>query len=912
MNNMIWFFRTRLVPGSMNSKVYIKQEMRVNYNFIVLLLVITIGYGQKNHIPAYKNAKLDVESRVTDLVSRMTLEEKVMQLDMYSAGDLVVQGKISPERAKKALNGMSIGSVHDYYPETAVHANELQKYIVENTRLGIPALFIEEALHGYQGKKSTAFPVPIGLGSMWDVELMEKIGRAVAAETRSVGVHMVLSPVLGIGREPRWGRVQETYSEDAYLAARNGVAYIKGLQGDDLTKDNSVVAEPKHFGIHSIPARGLNTGTVYIGEREARSHFLYVFEKAFKEAGALGAMAAYHEWDGVPAAGDPWLLKDLLRDEWGFKGFVLSDLGAIAKQHNSHHTAKSDEEAILNSIRSGLDMQFYDYTHEKFQQTIIEAVNKGSLEMKDVNRAVSSVLYVKFRLGLFENPYINTKLQAERYHSQAHQDLALESAQKSISLLQNNDNILPLGDDVKKVAIIGDMADKVLLGGYSPKEVEGTSIVEAFKKTDFEVNFVDVGVPTNTAEQIDAQFLRTENGEEGLLAEYFNNTECSGKPVFSQVQTSLAKYWHNLSPEAGVVDDNFSVRWSGFIVPQLTGTYEFSLIADDIARFSINGSELIDNWDKKLKNQWTKKEIRLEKGKKYPVKLEFAELEEFAAVFLHWKIQPEVSIKETMFGKTVEAAKNADVVVVVLGEKEEETGEGKDRQSLELNTYSKRMLNEVSKVGIPVVLVLQNGRPLILTEEYKKVDAILETWYAGELSGQATVDIITGKINPSGKLPITFPRSEGQLPVFYNHQRSATHDYVDGSSRPLFAFGHGLSYSNFEYSDLKVVKPEITQDENQHVKVMVKNTSEREGTEVVQLYITDSYSSVATPIMQLRGFKRVDLNEGEEREITFTLLPDDLALWNRAMKRVVEPGEFKVKVGAASDDIRLESVFHVK
>lgn len=882
---------------------------------IYLLLFATIlffGFKKKDKLPAYKNAKLDIETRVSDLVSRMTLEEKVMQLDMYSAGDLVIDGRVEPIRAAKALNGMSVGSVHDYYPETADHANELQKYIIENTRLGIPALFIEEALHGYQGKKSTAFPVSIGLGSMWDVDLMEKVGKVIGTETRSVNVHMVLGPVLGIGREPRWGRVQETYGEDAYLAARNGVAIIKGLQGDDLTADDAVVAEPKHFGIHSIPAKGLNTGTVYIGEREARTHFLYVFEKAFKEAGALGAMAAYHEWDGVPAAGDPWLLKDLLRDEWGFKGFVLSDLGAIAKQHNSHHTVPTDEEAILNSIRSGLDMQFYDYTHDKFQKTIINAVNNGILDIKDVDRAVSSILYVKFRLGLFENPYVDTKLQKERYHCQAHQDLALESAQKSITLLQNNNNILPLGDDVKKVAIIGDMANKVLLGGYSPKEVEGTSIVDAFKDTKYEVNFVDVGVPTNTAEQIDAKYLLTENGEEGLLAEYFNNPDCKGKPVFSQVETSLARYWHNLSPEAGVVDDNFSVRWTGYIVPPLDGTYEFSLIADDIARFSIDGKQLIDNWDKELKNKWTKKKIRLEKGKKYPITVEFAEFEAYAAVFLHWKIQPEVSNKVSMFEETIAAAKNADVVVLVLGEKEEECGEGKDRQGLELNTYSKRLLNEVSSAGTPIVLVLQNGRPLVLSDEYKKVDAILETWYAGELSGQATVDIISGKVNPSGKLPITFPRSEGQLPVFYNHQRSATHDYVDGTSKPLFAFGHGLSYSKFEYSDLKVVKPEIAKSDNQTVKVKVKNTSDREGTEVVQLYITDTYSSVATPVMQLRGFQRVELKAGEEKEVTFTLLPDDLALWNRAMKRVVEAGEFQVKIGAASDDIRLESQFQVK
>ncbi|MCU4177038.1 glycoside hydrolase family 3 N-terminal domain-containing protein [Carboxylicivirga sp. N1Y90] len=875
-----------------------------------MLLLVSCSDNSKS--PAYKNADLDIDTRVADLVSRMTLEEKVMQLDMYSAGDLCYNGRLADELASKTLNAMSIGCVHDYYPEEAEYANELQKYIIDNTRLGIPALFIEEALHGYQGSKSTAFPVPIGMGSMWDADLMERIGKAVGKETRSVGVHMVLAPVLGIGREPRWGRVQETYGEDPFLAARSGVGYIKGLQGDDLKNDDAVVAEPKHFGIHSMPAGGKNTAPVYVGEREARSNFLYVFEKAFMEAGALGAMAAYHEWDGIPAAADPWLLNDVLRGEWGFKGLVLSDLGAIAKQTNSHGTAATPKEAISNSISAGLDMQFYDYKHDVFQNAIIEAVNDKSLSIKDVDRAVASVLYVKFRLGLFENPYTDEKLKEERYHNQEHQELALESAHKSIVLLQNNNRILPLKADVKKIAVIGEMAGKVHLGGYSPKNVEGVSIVEAFKETDFEVNFVDLNVPAFNMEQINEKFMMTEDGKPGLLAEYFNNTECSGQPVFSQVETSLVKYWHNLSPEGGVTSDNFSVRYSGYLMPELTGSYKFGLIADDVARLSINGEVVIDNWDRSTINQWAHKEMRFEKGKKYPIKLEYAEYEDYAGVQLKWEVEPDESNKGNMYDKAILAAKKADVAILVLGETEDDCGEGKDKMSLELNDNGKRLLSEVSEAGTPVILVLQNGRPLVLTEEVKKVDAIVETWYAGEKSGQATVDILTGKVNPSAKLPITFPRHNGQLPIFYNHKKSATGSFVDGTNKPLFAFGYGLNYSQFEYSDLQIGKQEIGTSDKQIVKVKVKNTSDREGTEVAQLYITDTYSSVATPHMQLRGFQRVELKPGEEKEVSFTLLPDDLALWNRDMKRVVEPGEFKVKVGAASDDIMLESTFKVK
>jgi beta-glucosidase len=886
-------------------------------NKISLLLIcylILNSCTQADKIPDYKNQEIDIETRVQDLISRMTLEEKIKQMDMYAGGDLVENGKLSIKKAEKLLKGISVGSIHDFYPETAERANEVQKYFIENTRLGIPALFIEEALHGYGGVKSTAYPVPIGLGSMWDVDLNEKIGNAIGSETRSVGVHMVLAPVLGISREPRWGRVQETYGEDPYLAARYGVAMVKGMQADDLTADDAVVAEPKHFGIHSIPEGGKNAGPVYIGERQARSHFLYVFEKAFREAGALGAMAAYHEWDGIPAVSDPWLLKDLLRDEWGFKGFVLSDLGAIKLQYDRHKTAESPEDAIIVAVKNGLDMQFYDYSHETFEKTVVDAIENGKLSMQDIDRAVSGVLYVKFRLGLFENPYTNAKLKEERYHCQKHQDLALESAHKSIVMLQNRNNILPLTDPVKRIAVIGEMVDKLMLGDYAPKEVEGTTILEAFKNTDYKLEFVKAAVPTSSMQEIESNVLLTKTGEKGLLVEYFNNTEMSGEPVNSKVEsTNLTKYWYNLSPAAGVLDNNFSVRWTGYIVPEVTGSYEFALSADDYARVTINGKVLIDSWNKQTNGKWNRYKIRLVKGNKYPIKLEYAELEENAAVSLRWIITPEVKKKgETMFEKAVKAASSSDVVVLVQGEKYVETGEGRDRMDLELNAFSKRLLDEISKVGKPIILVLQNGRPLVLSEEAKKVDAILETWYAGEFAGTAIVDIITGKVNPSGKLPISFPSRTEQLATYYNRQRLHDHNYVDGSSKPLFAFGHGLSYSKFEYSDLTIEKPEIAKTENQIVRVKVKNTSDREGTEVVQLYITDTYSSVATPVMQLRGFKRVSLKAGEEKEVIFTVLPDDLALWNREMKRVVESGEFQVKMGAASDDIRLNSSFIVK
>lgn len=883
--------------------------MKRNYLFL-LVVALLLGCNQKDNKPAYKNANLDTETRVADLLSRMTLDEKIRELDMYSAHDLIENGRLSVEEAKQTLNGMNIGSVRDFYPESAEVSNELQKFIIENNRLGIPALIIEEALHGYLGKGSTSFPVSIGLGSMWDVEAMEKIGKVIGSEARAVGVNLVLAPTLGIGREPRWGRVQETYGEDPYLVARKGVAIIKGMQGEDLRNDDAVVAEPKHYGIHSVPQGGKNTAPVYVGEREARSSFLYVFEKAFKEAGALGAMAAYHEWDGVPAAGDPWLLKQVLRDEWGFKGMVISDLGAIAKQEVVHKTVNNSKEAIASSIRAGLDMQFYDYAHEVFEKGIQDALDEGLLSMEDVDRAVSSVLFVKFELGLFDQPYIDSTLKASRYKSEKHQQLALESAHKSIVLLQNKNDLLPLEKKFKKIAVIGELADKARLGGYSRRAENEKSIVDVFKETDYSIDFVNVGVPASMMEEIDERYLRTENGEHGLLAEYFTNTEFSGKPAVTQVETQLEQYWHNLSPAPGIPSDNFSIRWTGYIVPKLDGVYDFQLWADDLGKLTIDNKVLIDSWDQDLKNSWSKKSIRLQKGRKYAIKMELVEYDEMADIKIRWKINPDVK-RENMFNKAVRSANKADVVVLVLGEKDCH-GEGRDKVSLDLSKYSKRLLREVASTGKPIVLVLQNGRPLILNEEVKLADAILETWYAGERGAEGVVDIIRGKINPSGKLPISFPRANGQLPIYYNQQKSSSATYVDESNQPLFAFGHGLSYSKFQYSKISIDHSEISADENQTVRCTIKNTSQRKGTEVVQLYITDEVSSVSTPKIQLRGFQRVELNPNEEKEVVFTILPDDLALWNREMKRVVEPGEFKVKIGAASNDIRLESSFRVK
>lgn len=884
-------------------------SLKVICGCLLMLLFSTVS-AKKPQYP-YQNPKLSIEQRIADLLSRMTLEEKASQMDMYEALEFTEGGNLHIKNADKTLKtALAPGSIHDFYPRSAKEANEVQRYVIENTRLGIPLLFIEEALHGYQGVKATAFPIPLGLASTWNTQLLNQIGHVVGKETRSVGVHFVLGPVLGLGREPRWGRIQETYGEDPYLAAKMGVAAITGMQGDDLTADDAIVSEPKHYGVHSIPEGGKNTAPVYIGRRQARSTFLVPFRKAFEEAGALGTMAAYHEWDGVPAAADPFLLKQLLRDEWGFKGFVLSDLGAVRRLHDTHHTAATKEEAVWQAVENGLDMQFYDYPHSLYQGAIVNGVRDGKLSLEAVDRAVAGILYVKFRLGLFENPYTDESLMAKRYHNEAHQALALQSAEESITLLQNEKNVLPINNKKAKFAVIGRMANNVMLGGYSPKQVEGVSLLQAMNDAGCNVDFVDVNLPSNGYAPFDTQLCRVD-GQQGVKVEYFNNLDCEGKPAVTRIEKEFNHYWHNLSPVGGVRKDNFSVRMTTTLHPIITGTYNLDMFADDMCALYIDGKLIIDNWDKSKKNKHGRTSVQFQKGKTYQIELRFADYEQYAGVFLNWNIKPEGGALD-LYTDAVQAAKKADYAVIMLGETEEETGEGKDKMSLELSNYAHDLIKSVHATGTPVILLLQNGRPMILTDILKNTDAILETWYAGEKSGEAIYKILTGQVNPSGRLPVTFPRCDGQVPIYYYQQKSATHPYVDGSNKPLFPFGYGLSYSQFTYSDLKLSSESISTKESLEVTLTITNDSDVAGTAVPQLYITDEVSSIATPKSLLKGFQRVELAPHASKTVTFCINPEDLQLWNAAMKEVVEPGTFTVQVGESAADIKLIGHFECK
>ena len=717
-----------------------------------------VQYGEASTtMPLFRNADAPIEARVEDLLGRMTVEEKIRQLDLYAgAKDLVDKQSdethaaqdavFVQEKAERLFGDIGVGAIHDLYP-TPQQSNAIQKWVIAHNRLGIPALFIEEALHGFN--TGTVFPAPLNLSATWDRDLAQRTGAAIAAEARSTGVGMILAPVLDLAREPRWGRVEEDFGEDPYLTGQMGLAYVRGAQGSSLNTDHTLVAEPKHFVAHGSPEGGTNTSPVHMGERELRMVMLRGFEPAIREGRAMGVMAAYHEIDGIPVTADPLLLKQILRNEWGFKGFVLSDLGAIERLYGAHHVAATPRDAACMALHSGVDMQFYDFDHTTFQNALAYCVHNGTLPMEDLDRAVRSVLRVKFTLGLFDHPLIDTALHAKVYRSPKHLAISLQSARESMTLLKNDGNILPLSCSLRHLAVIGPNANVARYGDYE-EESNGLHI-------------------------------------------------------------SMLDGIRKMCPQSDVLFDD--------------------------------GKNL---------------------------------------------------------STAVANVQASDVAILGLGERQGISGEGFDRSSLDLPGNQEVLLEAVVATGKPIVLVLQNGRPLTIGWAKDHVSAILEAWYPGEFGGQAIAEMLFGENNPAGRLTVTFPRSTGQLPDFYNADPSRVRKYVDDDGQPLFPFGYGLSYSTFRYDHLTALAPQPGSKDDVRVTVDVTNMSKREGDEVAQLYVREDVSSVETPSRTLKGFERIHLKPQETKTVTFTVPQDELAVWNAERQWAIEPGHYTVWVGGSS------------
>jgi beta-glucosidase len=756
-----------------------------------------------SELPVYLNPKEPVAKRVDDLLHRMTLKEKVGQLNLPCVyvdelGKDIPAKMAACKRFAAGTYTEEIGPgcgfftladeiLHEGARQQAEYFNELQKIALTQTRLKIPLLEDEEGTHGAMFPGGTIFPEGLAIGSSFDLDLVKEVYAAAAAEARAVGIHMLSTLVMELDRDPRMGRNEEGYTEDPYLGMRIGESIVQATQGDNLAAPDKVIAVLTDFPTQSEPAGGLERGAIEFSERSLRENDMLPWIGAITKAGGLGVMAGYPEVEDVPAhASEKWLTR-VLRQELGFNGLVVSEGGGFSTLIYERIVPTQKEAGAL-ALKAGVDVNI---TYEPaYMGPLVESVEEGRVPIALVDRAVRRVLEQKFRLGLFENPYVDVERATRIVHSKEHQELALKAGQEGIVLLKNEKNLLPLKKNLKSLAVIGPDADNLMnqLGDYSPK-----------------------AIPQHIVTIL-----------EGIKAKVAPGTKVT------------------------------AVKGCGVLGTDKSG-----------------------------------------------------------------------------FAEALRAAKSADVAIVVVGENQGQNGvdeikdpptdgEGHDVASLDLSGVQEDLIRAVHETGTPTVVVLVNGRPLSTRWTAEHVPAIVEAWRPGERGGEAVADVLFGDYNPSGRLAITIPRHVGQLPAYYNYKPSKAYwmrderrGYVDMPATPLYPFGYGLSYTKFEYSNLRLDPPEIHSGGNARVSVEVKNAGDRAGTETVQLYIHEAVATVSTPVKQLRGFEKVALNPGETKTVTFTLTPEELQLLNRDMHWVVEPGDFEIMVGRSSEDLPLRGTLKV-
>ncbi|WP_167618653.1 glycoside hydrolase family 3 C-terminal domain-containing protein [Maribellus sediminis] len=882
------------------------------YLLLVFSLLALAACNKKDEIK-YKNPALPTEERVEDLLSRMTLEEKFWQLfmipgDLSDGKERYKNGIFGFQVATKGKSGNSAEQLLDYSgggagTETAELINNIQKYFVEETRLGIPIIAFDEALHGLVRPQATAFPQSIALAATWDTAMVSSVANAIAIEVKSRGIRQILSPVVNIARDVRWGRVEETYGEDPYLTSRLGVAFMSQFEKKD------VITTPKHF-IANVGDGGRDSYPIHFNERLLEEIYYPAFKAAFQEANAWSVMTSYNSLDGRPCTANDFLLNKKLKDEWGFQGFVISDAGATGGANVLHFTAHNYAESTEQAIENGLDVIFQtSYDHYPL---FWEAFEKGMIDEAAIDEAVRRVLRAKFKLGLFENPYVDVTEAEKGNSSKAHREIAKQAALKSVVLLKNEHETLPLNPGISSIAVIGVDAEEARLGGYSGPGNNPTSILDGIRnKAQGKVNFAP-GCGRETVEfvTIPAKNLLTIDGKEnGLKGEYFSNSELEGEPVITRIDKRMKFGWTLFSPDPDKIDyDCYSIRWTGKLVAPETGTFEIGVEGDDGYRIYIDDKLVLDNWRKQTYQRKTVA-YNFRKDKTYDIRIEFYETIGNARFNLIWNIGVHDDSNRKI-QEAVAVARKSDVAIVVAGIDE---GEFNDRAYLSLPGKQEEMIQKIAATGKPVIVILVGGSAITMQNWIDKVPAILDVWYPGDDGGNAVADVLFGNYNPAGRLPITFPVHESQLPLYYNHKPTGRgDDYHNLTGKPLFPFGYGLSYTTFEYSDFSFSKAQIAPNETATVSFKLTNTGNYDGDEVVQLYIRDLFASVARPVMELKGFNRIHLKKGESRTVSFDITPEMLTMLNEQMERVVEPGDFRIMIGASSNDIRLRGILNVK
>lgn len=794
------------------------------------------------------------------------------------------------------LQVASSGASPDAARAHAGRINAIQRYFVERTRLGIPIIPFEEAVHGLRQPGATMFPQAIGLAATWDTALVGRVAGAIARETASRGIRQVLSPVLNLARDVRWGRVEETYGEDPWLASAMGRAFVGTLERA------GIVTTPKHF-VANVGDGGRDSYPIDYDERSLRETYYPPFESAIRDASARSVMTAYNSVDGAPATQNHRLLTEVLKRRWGFPGFVISDAAATGGATVLHMTEPNTAMAAKDALDAGLDVIFQS-SYEQYRP-YWDAFRRGMIAPRVIDSAVARVLRVKFALGLFEHPYVDPDSAAIWNGHAAHRTLALEAAREAIVLLRNARGVLPLGDTLRSVAVIGADAVEARLGGYSGPGNRPVSILDAIRAR---LGAGRVGYapgPGRVGREpvaVPAAALRP-----GLTGEYFDNIRLEGHPVIVRRDERVDFGWTLSSPAPGLARDWYSVRWSGTLTVPAGGARRLGMAGSDGFRLYLDDRLVIDGWQKRSAGVHLA-DVTLAEGSTHTLRLEFFETTGNAHVRLVWDAGVTDDWR-AQIDSAVRLARRSQVSVVIAGIEE---GEFRDRAFLGLPGHQEELIREVAATGTPVMVVIVGGSAVTMPW-LDRVDGVLDAWYPGEAGGQAVAEVLFGDVDPGGRLPITFPIAEGQLPLVYDHKPTGRgDDYLDLTGQPLFPFGYGLSYTAFAYSGLATEPATIRPGESAVIRCRVKNVGGRAGDEVVQLYVHDELASVPRPVLQLAGFQRVRLAPGEEREVTFLLGPEQLRLLDRELRWVVEPGTFRVLLGASSKDIRLRGILTVR
>lgn len=859
--------------------------------------------------PPYKNPKLPIEQRVQDLLQRMTAEEKFRQLfavnfegafdsSAFYSGAFGLN--MNDSEVRKNLDTATDVQLEQYLLERVQYLNQIQKYFVEDTRLGIPVILIAEALHGLALPASSSFPQAIGLAASFDTTLMHEVSAAIATQVKQRGYRDILSPVINLASDVRWGRTEETYGEDPHLTSAMALAYVR-----EIEKQN-ILTTPKHF-VSNVGDGGRDSYPIHLDERTLNNFYLKPFRDCIREGGSRSIMSAYNAVNGRPCSMNDGLLNRKLKSEWKFRGVVISDAAAVGGANVLHNTTTDYPASGKEAIMNGLDVIFQTDIHHDtlFNPHFLQ----HHIPEDKIDSAVVRVLRIKFELGLFDHPYID--LHPPLFTS--FDSLSKKAAMESFVLLKNNRDVLPLKNNIQRMAVIGEDAVEGRTGGYSGSGLHSVNFLEGLKHKlgdQVEINYAK-GCSRNTEvfTTVPKEFCLNKKDQPGFDVDFFNGPFNEESISICHKEADEVNFYYTFySPDSKIEKENFSVQFETRLTMPEEVDCLLGLEGNDGFRLYINDELLIDQWDK-ISFHRRLSPFHFRKGKSYLVRIQFYENVGNAQLKFIWNYAPKKTV-EPLFQEAIDLASESDIIIFCGGINE---GEYQDRSRLSLPGNQEDLLLELTQLNKPIVVVLSGGSAITMSRWIEEVDAVIDTWYGGDQQGDALASILTGDMSPSGKLPITFPEREGQLPLIYYHEPTGRgDDYLDGSGSPLFPFGYGLSYTTFEFDSLQIAANHYKEKDTVTLHFTLRNTGLYEGTEVVQMYIQQPLSRLTQPVLLLKQFDRVKLNRGEVKRIEWKFPISLLSQFDDQNKELVEKGNYRIMIGNSSRNLPLHTMIQIK